>query len=77
MGRKKAAALSSTVEQRLAHIKEMTIDQISKLMWDSWDDFNAGKMTANESAVLTKAANKRLRAIRRRKANQFHELIGD
>jgi hypothetical protein len=79
MGRKKAAALSSAVEQRLAHIKEMTIDQISKLLWDSWDDFNAGKITAKESGVLTKAANKRLRAIRRelRTANQIDELIGD
>ena len=75
MGRKKAAAWSSAVEQRLAHIKEMTIDQISKLLWDSWDDFNAGKITAKESGVLTKAANKRLRAIRRelRTANQIHD----
>jgi hypothetical protein len=76
MGRKKAAALSSAVEQQLAHIKEMTIDQIGKLLWDSWGDFNAGKLTAKESAVLTKAANKRLRAIRR-ELRTANALIGD
>jgi hypothetical protein len=79
MGRRKAAALSSTVGQRLTYIEEMTIDQISKLLWDGWDDFNAGKITAKESEVLTKAANKRLRAIRRelRTPSQIRELIGD
>jgi hypothetical protein len=76
MGRMKAAALNSAVEQRLAHIKEMTIDQVSKLLWDSWDDFNAGKITAIESRVLTKAANKRLRAIRK-ELRTANELIGD
>jgi hypothetical protein len=76
MGRMKAAALSSAVEQRLPHIEDMTIDQISKLLWDCWDDFNAGKITSEESGVITKAANTRLRAIKRalRTAN---ELIGD
>lgn len=72
MGRMKAATLSSSVER----IEDMTIDQISKLLWDCWDDFNAGKITAKESGVITEAANKRLRAIKRalRTAN---ELIGD
>jgi hypothetical protein len=72
MGRMKAATLSSAVER----IEDMTIDQISKLLWDCWDDFNAGKITAKESGVITEAANKRLRAIKRalRTAN---ELIGD
>jgi hypothetical protein len=79
MERKKAAALSSAVEQRCGHIKEMTIDQISKLLWDGWDDFNAGKITAKENEVLTKAANKRLRAIRRelRTPSRIRELIGN
>jgi hypothetical protein len=76
MGGKKAAAFSSAVEHRLAHIEEMTIDQISKLLWDSSDDFNAGKITAKESGVLTKAANKRLRAIKR-ELRTANELIGD
>jgi hypothetical protein len=76
MGGKKAAAFSSAVEHRLAHIEEMTIDQISKLLWDSSDDFNAGKITAKESGVLTKAANKRLRTIKR-ELRTANELIGD
>jgi hypothetical protein len=77
MGRMKAAGLSSAVEQRLPHIEDMTIDQIiSKLLWDCWDDFNAGKITSKESGVITKAANKRLGAIKR-ELRTANELIGD
>ena len=63
--REPLVAVSSAVEPRLPHIEDMTIDQISKLLWDCWYDFNAGKITAKESGVITKAAENRLRAIKR------------
>jgi hypothetical protein len=71
-----AVASGSAVVQPLPHVEDVTIDQISKLLWDCWNDFNAGKITAKESGVLTKAANKRLRTIKR-ELRTANELIGD
>jgi hypothetical protein len=69
-------AVSAATEQRLPHIEDMTIDQLCKLLWECWDDFNAGKITAKESGVITKAAENRLRAIKR-ELHTANELIGD
>jgi hypothetical protein len=71
-----AVALGSAVEQRLPHVEDMTIDQISKLLWDCWNDFNAGKITTKESGVITEAAEMRLRAIKK-ELSTLNELIGD
>ena len=76
MDRMTAAALGSAVEQRLPHVEDMTIDQISKLLWDCWNDFNAGKITAKEGGVIIEAAEKRLRAIKK-ELSTLNELIGD
>jgi hypothetical protein len=71
-----AAPSGSAVEQPLPHVEDMTIDQISKLLWDCSNDFNAGKITAKESGVITEAAEKRLGAIKK-ELSTLNELIGD
>jgi hypothetical protein len=71
-----AVASGSAVVQPLPLVEDVTIDQISKLLWDCWNDFNAGKITAKESGVITEAAEKRLRAIKK-ELSTLNELIGD
>jgi hypothetical protein len=46
-------------------VKQMTTEQVRKFLWGAFRDFDAGKITAVERLALVKAANKRLRDIRK------------
>jgi hypothetical protein len=65
MAGKKAASLSSDVEQRLAQIERMSNAQVRKVAFNCIDDLRAGKITNREADAIIKAAKRRLRAFRR------------
>ena len=81
MPSKKAASLSPEVEKQIVEAESMSTEQIHNLLLRKcWDNFRACKITRNETKALTKAANARLRAIRKelRSADRetIRELIG-
>ncbi len=61
-------------------VEDMTTGQVRRLLWKVMDDLKAGRITADESAPLIKAAKKRLRDIRielHADPHRFRELIGN
>src|ERR1700746_2196468 len=46
-------------------VERMTTEQVRKFLWDALRDFDARKITAVERRALVRAANKRLRDIRK------------
>jgi hypothetical protein len=62
-------------------VGQMTTKQVRKLMLEALRDLDAGKITAKKSAALVKAANKRLKDIRKVRRNtnpqKLRDLIGD
>jgi hypothetical protein len=51
-------------------VERMTTEQVRKFLWDALRDFDAGKITAVERRALVRAANKRLRDIRKKLGTQ-------
>jgi hypothetical protein len=80
MPSKKPASLSPEIEKRIAGIESMTTRETRGALWKAWDALKAGDITSKEADALAKAANKRIRAIRKelRTADpqKVRELIG-
>jgi hypothetical protein len=66
---KMAAALSPEVEKRIAEIETMNLEQVSASLFGIFDEVAAGTTTTYQADAIRRAANNRIRAIRK-------ELIG-
>jgi hypothetical protein len=77
---KKAASLRPEVEKQIAGIESMTTRETRGVLWKAWDALKAGEITSKEADALAKAANKRIRTIRKELRNadpqKARELIG-
>ncbi len=61
-------------------VEDMTTGQVRRLLWKVMEDLKAGRITADESAPLIKAAKKRLSDIRKElhaDSQTTRELIGN
>jgi hypothetical protein len=62
---KKAASLSPEITKQISDIENMTLAEVRKLMLDCLTNDSPSKYVGKDIEALTKAANKRMRAIRR------------
>jgi hypothetical protein len=77
MAIKKPTGLSPEIEKQISEIEHMTLDEIQTLMRD-YLGITSSKLPPG-IGVLSKAANKRMRAIKREIQNNPHrarELLG-
>jgi hypothetical protein len=61
----KAATLSPDVENRIAEIETMTLQQVQGVEMRRLSDVSAGRVTAYEDNALSRAADKRIQVLRR------------
>jgi hypothetical protein len=66
---KKVAALGLEVEKRIAEIETMNLEQVGASLSGILDEVTAGTMTHYQADAIRRAANSRIKAIRK-------ELIG-
>jgi hypothetical protein len=63
MGNKKAAGVDADVEERIAQIEQMTLDQIAAFQSRMLTEITTGRIAPREASVLDRALRKRLNAI--------------
>jgi hypothetical protein len=62
---KTAVALSPEIEAQIAEVKGMTLEEVRRLLLDCMTGLPEGRINAREGEALTRAADNRIRAIRK------------
>jgi hypothetical protein len=62
---KMAVALSPAIEAQIARVEGMTLEEIRRLLLDCMARLPEGRIKANEGEALARAADTRIRAIRK------------
>jgi hypothetical protein len=65
MGNSRAASLSPAIETQIAEVDGMTLEAVRKLLFDCMTALPEGRINAKEGEALTRAAENRIRAIRK------------
>jgi hypothetical protein len=63
---KKDVALSPAIEAQIAEIEGMTLEEVRSLLLDCMTGLPKGRINAKEGEALTRAADDRIRAIRKK-----------
>jgi uncharacterized protein YicC (UPF0701 family) len=62
---KKAVSLKPAIEAQIAEVDGMTLEAVRRLLFDCMTALFEGRINAKEGEALTRAADNRLRAIRK------------